>query len=822
MHFELYSRSTEFADTLCYFRMVTENTVLYSPFYPDRRAALADMEKVVLKLRAAGKGKVALPVAEAATKLDLFGEAVPAVGTEQLLQETTTNETFLAEWHTAAQATTFPISFWELAEEIPELESLADLDLSETDRNYKWQETGSSILHVDRNKILGLLPAVGVQANLTRKPCESIFNALQPFVSADLPLFHGRNNDVDEVHTLLKNRSVLLLYGAARVGKTSLLQCGLANRIERDAERLLIVRKGNEDLLASTATTLREALPDDLAQGSDTDDPLKLAQLLEEQSDRRSILVFDQLEHLFDTAIYDAERLTFFQFLRDLVEADSPLLRVVLVLREKFLASIADYESELPSLLDNRFRLLPLKQGSMVDASVNLLDVLKSQDKLAVKDTEGVAKKVCAQLTNDKGEVPMHCLQIYLHQLHQKSCKDTTPGQPVPMDPDLVDQMGPADTLIDDYLSQRISALEAQLPGADEPPNPALNQELKELKESKVHCGCKENNTLVAAAAVVVPPPVNNSFWWWLGPFLLLPFAWLAFWWWTQPTPLPAACEEVIKENSCEAYVNYLCTYGDSTSCSANLRATLEANDCTVWQDYQALQTMDNCAAYQDFYQKYRGGNICMDRIREKLLDWECPLIRDTVQLTVRDTIIKKQLIRGPNTYGSLTGIGTPATGPEGPACKTIGSTNFKRIGPLWVMTDALEGGPYRWEDALDACSSKGWRLPCVGEIDYLIEKIYRDDPDLAYAMLAGSGECNLVNPLEAETGRIEFWTATEANDASAWTYTFDIAAKTVERQSATPKSARLPCLCVQKDPVQQGSGIPPCYQKQIDRRPSQ
>jgi hypothetical protein len=163
----------------------------------------------------------------------------------------------ITEWNRAAKATTFPVSFWELAEEVPDLETITDLDLSETDQNYKWQESGSSILHIDKNKLLGFLPAVGVQANLDRNPCESIFNALQPFVSADLPLFHGRKKDVEEVHTLLKNRSVLLLYGAARVGKTSLLQCGLANRLERDAERLLIVRKGKEDLLSSTATALR-------------------------------------------------------------------------------------------------------------------------------------------------------------------------------------------------------------------------------------------------------------------------------------------------------------------------------------------------------------------------------------------------------------------------------------------------------------------------------------------------------------------------------------------------------------------------------------
>jgi hypothetical protein len=86
--------------------------------------------------------------------------------------------------------------------------------------------------------------------------------------------------------------------------------------------------------------------------------------------------------------------------------------------------------------------------------------------------------------------------------------------------------------------------------------------------------------------------------------------------------------------------------------------------------------------------------------------------------------------------------------------------------------------------------------------------------------MLTGTSDCYLVNPAKTPAGRIEFWTATEANDATAWTYIFDIQAQTIDRQSATPKSARLPCLCVQKDPVSEGSGVPPCYQKRIDRRP--
>ncbi len=822
MYFELHSLPAEFASTTCYFRLHSDQAVLYSPFYPDRRSALAAMEKLVLQLRAEQVGNSPLAETKKNWTPTFFGKQHPAVGTGLVVEDEGKIHDVRLAWHEAAKATTFRIEYWELADQVAGMEALTDLELAETDQDYNWVAMGSSVLHVDSRKLLGMLPSVGVQANLARTPCEPIFNALQPFVSADLPLFHGRSKDVDEVYTLLKNRVALLLYGGPRVGKTSLLQCGLANKLQADTEKLVVVKKGSEDLMTSIATALREALPEG-AQLPETDDPLLLTEMLEKQCEQRHFLVFDQLEHLFDPAIYDDERIAFFQFVRKLVDKNSPLLRVVLVLRETFLAAIAEYESEMPALLDNRFRLLPLKQGSMVDASVNLLDVLKAKDKLAVKDSQGVAEKVCAQLTNDRGEVPMQCLQIYLHQLHQKSCQETTPGEAVPLDAELVDRMGPASALIDDFLGQRIRTLQEQLPGPKEPRNPALEREIQELEDSRVHCGCKEKKNLVAGGAIIVPPPTNNSWWWLLAPLALIPLAFLTFWWWAQPEPLPAACQAAIDANTCEAYVDYLCNFGDTSACAQGLLATLEANDCRVWEDYQDLQLLDDCAAYQDFYRKYRNSGICMDHIRAKLLDWECPLVRDTVQLTVRDTIIKRQTfaVPAPGTYGSTPAIPTGNYGPEGPPCKTFGTTNFKRIGPIWVMTEALSGGPYRWEDALDACSARGWRLPCVGEIDYLIEKIYRDDPDRAYAMLTGTSECYLINPLEAEQGRIEFWTATEADDAAAWTYVFDIAAQTIRRESATPKSARLPCLCVQKEPNQQGSGLPPCYQKQIDRRPA-
>lgn len=838
MHFSLHSTQPDHPSTECYFRLETARQTIYSPFYGDQRAAIEAMERLVRRLRKkASEDLLQVLPDSAGCQLRLFGKTAAAVGNFPVFASQEAAYQELSAWQAPARATTFKIIFWEFAEDDTSLNSLRELDLSATDLQYTWREAGSSLLHVDLLNKIGFKPSVGAQANLVRKPCEPIFNALQPFVSVDFPLFKGRKREVEEVHALLRRRPLLLLYGAPRVGKTSLLQCGLANRIAKDAEEMVVIKREEGDLLNTVKNLLKERLAQYLPDEThDTDDPVALAQSLCQASEKRHFLVFDQLEQLFSATVYDEERTALFRFIRELVNTENPLFRVIMVLREGFLAPLADHEEELPALLDNRFRLLPIKEGSMMDATVNLLDVLKTQDKISVDDSRAVSEKVCRQLADEDGNVPAHCLQIYLHQLHQASCSETADG-PVPLNTELIDRMGPAEDVISTFYQERLAGLYARRTNDDGTANPLVSQEIEELEASRGDCGCEDQQKQSFAAAgggaiVAATPPPAGGWGWWNWFLVALPFfpLGMVLAWWLLPAPnqTSSACQ-LLEDNpgSCADYVSYLCTAGagDSTVCLPSWLAGMDLNDCEVWRDYQSLQRRESCEYYQTFFEKYRDSGMCLDFVRTRLLDWQCPVFRDTVQLTVRDTIVQRipepGLAAAPGGYGNSPVIPGGSSGVGTPPCQLIGTTTYKSVGPLLIMTDALPGGPFRWEDALDACTASGARLPCIGEIDFLIEKIYRDDPARAFAMLAGAGECNLINPAEIPEGRIEFWTATEANDATAWSYYFDTASKTIGRQSATPKSARLPCLCVKKDPQQRGSGLPPCYQKQVDRRPN-
>lgn len=807
MHFSLHSLGQPHENTLTYFRLHADRTELLSPFYANTTTALEAIKQLIFRLRSSDEDDYVVRGEDGQYALNLFNQQAPAVGSSSVFEKENTARSTIELWREAARSTTFPVKFWELDEEIPELNSLKDLDLSETDQNYKWRETDATLLRLGDSTISGFIPKAGLQANLLRKPCESIFNALQPSLSTDFPLFLGRKDEVKEVYGLLQENNLLLLYGEARVGKTSLLQCGLANRIEKNGDQIIVIRRSDRPILATFSDLIRNATASTEDDAGDGASPLALALKLEQESSQNIYLVFDQLEQLFVSDKAEEERADFFKLVRELTEVEGGCFRVVLSLRETMLAPFADYETELPALLDNRYRLLPVKESVMRKASVNLLDLLQAKNLLDIDKPEGVSQKVCQRLANDKGDVPVHCLQIYLHQLHQKSCQETEPGNPVPFTEELVDKMGPPALLIDEYISRHISDLKArQNATKDVIEHAVLHREIQELESSRLQCGCEENNQKAVAAVAAAPVPVVIP-WWIIAPLVALPLLLFGYWWFNDVPPPPTACELAEADDSCLAYVNYLCTYGDTTDCADSFKAKLRQRNCDIWLDYQQTMGTGSCERYEQFYQKYLEQDVCMDQVRARLMELSCPIVRDTFER--RDTTLQTKVIyrEQPAVYGQ-----TPVISND---YKQEGDYLLKPVGPVFITTDPVRGGPHVWNKALNACTANGFRLPCIGEIEYLLEKIYGGDPKKAYNMLTGTGETYLVNPNDID-GSMKFWTATEADDNMAWTYSFNAASKTIEYQHDTYKNTALPCLCFEDRPEVKGSSKPPCYQKSI------
>ena len=61
---------------------------------------------------------------------------------------------------------------------------------------------------------------------------KSPFKFLDAFTLKDKDAFFGRDQEIDTLYSLVYKTPMVLVYGLSGTGKTSLIQCGLANRFD--------------------------------------------------------------------------------------------------------------------------------------------------------------------------------------------------------------------------------------------------------------------------------------------------------------------------------------------------------------------------------------------------------------------------------------------------------------------------------------------------------------------------------------------------------------------------------------------------------------
>jgi formylglycine-generating enzyme required for sulfatase activity len=229
----------------------------------------------------------------------------------------------------------------------------------------------------------------------------------RPFEREDRALFFGRDREVYDVLSLVIAHRVLLLYAQAGAGKTSLLNVGLIPLLEEEGFEVLPLARVRGLILGDVWS---EEIPNlyvfnTLMSWAEDKAVLRrvaemsLAGFLKEREHPTDemglpaprVVIFDQFEELF--AFYPErwrDREDFFKQVRDALEED-PLLRVVFVMREDYLAQLDPYASLLPEKLRTRFRLDRLREGAALAAVTGPL-----------KDTRrSFVKGVAEQLVED-------------------------------------------------------------------------------------------------------------------------------------------------------------------------------------------------------------------------------------------------------------------------------------------------------------------------------------------------------------------------------------------------------------------------------------
>ena len=198
------------------------------------------------------------------------------------------------------------------------------------------------------------LPAVEPGLPLPERP----YKLLDYYEARDAAIFCGRRVETVKLASLIHAHRLVLLYGASGAGKTSLLLAGAMPRLENaDPPYETVYVRALEDPALALRRALRRRLADaDLPPEGTLVDFLDAAT---QALGRRLVIVLDQFEEFF-IRLSPATRAAFIEELGALYDARDVPVKVVLSLREDWLAAVSEIEGRIPEVFRTRMRLLPL------------------------------------------------------------------------------------------------------------------------------------------------------------------------------------------------------------------------------------------------------------------------------------------------------------------------------------------------------------------------------------------------------------------------------------------------------------------------------
>ncbi len=240
-------------------------------------------------------------------------------------------------------------------------------------------------------------------ANLPRR-----YPGLKPFDRAQSAVFYGRREDAVRLSNLILQQRLSVLFAKSGIGKTSILQAGVAPLLEQQNFAPLFIRldKTNAPLVDTVGEILTKS---DIVGGRDaTGERPGERETLWERMKRLEfdidglpatpVLVFDQFEEVFTLSHSESSRRRFLAELADLANGampdvirtsllqrfqqgdatmtpeimrwweSQPELRIVISIRSDFLHLLDEISPLIPGILHNRYQLQPLNRKQAEEA----------------------------------------------------------------------------------------------------------------------------------------------------------------------------------------------------------------------------------------------------------------------------------------------------------------------------------------------------------------------------------------------------------------------------------------------------------------------
>lgn len=291
---------------------------------------------------------------------------------------------------------------------------------------------------------------------------DSPFKFLDAYQKKEKDIFFGRETETEILYQMTFDTRLMLIYGASGTGKTSLVQAGLANKFSPTRWKDIFVRR-NGNINNSLETLLNEELGKARRQQQDQSlPPMEAIEQLHRYTLQPLYLIFDQFEELFVLCQEEEEEKKFFSFVKQVLDSNLPC-KVILIMREEFLANLWPFEQSLPALFNHRFRVEGMRESQLKEVIQQTLLHFEGKEEIEVEEgqIEQIADSIFTKLVgkDNKAGIELTYLQVYLDRFYQAARQQTNEGLPV-FTQALANSMGDIDDVIGDFLDSQLIELE--------------------------------------------------------------------------------------------------------------------------------------------------------------------------------------------------------------------------------------------------------------------------------------------------------------------------------------------------------------------------
>ena len=280
---------------------------------------------------------------------------------------------------------------------------------------------------------------------------QSPYKFLDSYSAEDQSIFFGRDREVEEVYDKVFQGKLLLIYGASGSGKSSIINCGLANKFDESDWFPIHIRRGGNIRQSLITQIEKEAIN----KVSLTDEEKSTDKGLEKVINsvyldhfKPIYLIFDQFEELFIFGFKD-EWKEFISTIRFVMDTDLDI-HFIFVIRGEYLEFLSEFEELIPEFFDNRMRVEKMTRKKAKEI------IQGPAQAFNISIDTGFEEKLIKKLSPEKSQIELTFLQVFLDKIYKNATLEAQNSESVQFTNDQIEDLGQLGDVLAEFVDEQL------------------------------------------------------------------------------------------------------------------------------------------------------------------------------------------------------------------------------------------------------------------------------------------------------------------------------------------------------------------------------